>query len=171
MQIGETRQFTLQNAAGCDSILTVTVNALPASSETLQATVCPDEKYAFGGEELLPGETRSFSFTNSEGCDSTVIVTVSAFPETSFDLLADPSCPNAGSGQIAVTNPAGGLPPYRLSLDGAVFQDEKTFSNLISGNYTVWLEDGNGCLFRQETGSAGPGAAYRTVGGYDLALQ
>lgn len=151
MQTGETRPFILQNTAGCDSVLTITVVGLNSSSETVAVSVCPGESYAYQGENLSPGESRDFHFTNSGGCDSTVTVVVSAFPEAGFALKSEPSCPNGASGQIAVAGPTGGLPPYRYSLDGTVFQDAPVFNGLSAGAYAVWLKDGNGCLFRRET--------------------
>ncbi len=149
LPIGAMQQFTLTSTLGCDSIVTVTVSALPTSSDTLPVTICPNETYTFDGAELRPGETRTFSYTNSEGCDSLVTVVVSAFPAATFDLNSDASCIGNGTGSITVTSPAGGLPPYRYSLDGTAFQDELVFDNLTPGAYTVWLEDSNGCLFQQ----------------------
>jgi PKD repeat protein len=149
LQIGAIQAFTLQNAAGCDSIVTVSVSALSTSSETRQVTICPNETYTFNGVELQPGDTQVFQFTNSEGCDSIIIVVVSAFPAATFDLTPAVSCLQTGTGSIAVVNTAGGLPPHRFSLDGVAFQDPPLFEGLLPGAYTVWLEDSNGCLFQE----------------------
>ncbi len=151
LQTGQSQQFTLQNAIGCDSLVTVTVTALTTSAETQTVTICPNETFLYAGVALKPGETHDFHFTNSEGCDSTVTVVVAAFPEATFKLAMSPACTNGGNGSLAVQNPAGGLPPYRYSLDGTAFQDELEFHNLKPGAYTVWLEDSNGCLFQRDT--------------------
>jgi len=149
LPIGTVQQFTLTSVLGCDSIVTVSVNALTTSSDTLPVTICPNETYSFDGVVLRAGETRTFTYTNSEGCDSTITVIVSAFPAATFGVSTDASCIGINTGSITVLNPAGGLPPYRYSLDGTAFQDELVFDNLATGAYTIWLEDSNGCLFQQ----------------------
>ncbi|MBL7797039.1 MAG: PKD domain-containing protein [Saprospiraceae bacterium] len=164
LPIGAVQQFTLTSTLGCDSIVTVTVSALPSSSDTLPVTICPNETYNFGGTVLRPGETRTFTYTNSEGCDSLVTVVVSAFPAATFSLNTDASCIGINTGSISVLNPAGGLPPYRYSLDGTAFQDELVFDDLAAGAYTVWLEDSNGCLFQQS-------AAVQTIPPVSLELE
>ncbi|MBK9338040.1 MAG: PKD domain-containing protein [Lewinellaceae bacterium] len=152
LPIGAVQQFTFTSTLGCDSIVTVSVSALSTSSETLSVTVCPNETYMFGGVELRAGDVRTFTYTNSAGCDSTVVVRVSAFPAATFGLAVQSSCSNANTGSLTVLNPGGGLPPYRFSIDGSAFQDEPVFGGLAPGAYTVWLEDSNGCLLEQITG-------------------
>ncbi|MCB9317356.1 MAG: PKD domain-containing protein [Lewinellaceae bacterium] len=151
LQIGDTQDFTLQNAVGCDSVVTVVVSGLTTTAETLDVSVCPGTAYLFDGVELQAGDSRVFKYTNSDGCDSLVTVTVSAFPTASFALAPKASCQNIGTGILEVQNPSGGLPPYQYSLDGSVFQTGAVFSDLMPGSYTVWMEDGNGCLFTADT--------------------
>ncbi|MFN0013992.1 MAG: hypothetical protein ACKVU2_05535, partial [Saprospiraceae bacterium] len=146
---GTTQLFTLTSALGCDSIVTVTVSALPTTTETRVVTICPNETYTFDGATLRPGELRTFTYTNSAGCDSIIIVRVLAFPTATFNLNTKASCSNAKTGSLTVLGPNGGLPPYRYSLNGTAFQDSLVFANLAPGAYTVWLEDSNGCLFEQ----------------------
>jgi len=150
LQIGDSQSFTLQNAAGCDSVVTVVVSGLASTAETVAVSVCPGTVYLFDGAELRAGDTRVFTYVNSEGCDSTITVVVSAFPAASFALAPEASCLNGPTGSLEVQNPGGGLPPYQYSLDGALFQPELVFADLLPGSYTVWLEDGNGCLFQSD---------------------
>ncbi|TNE59522.1 MAG: hypothetical protein EP344_08470, partial [Bacteroidetes bacterium] len=147
LQIGDSQAFTLQSMAGCDSVVTVVVSGLPSTSETIAVEICPGTFYRFDGVDILPGETLEFTYANSQGCDSTILVSVGAFPDVVFDLGVQASCANSGTGQLTVENPAGGLQPFQYSLDGTSFQQELTFSGLLPGDYTVWLEDANGCLF------------------------
>jgi hypothetical protein len=51
---------------------------------------------------------------------------------------------------VAVVNAAGGLPPYRYSLDGIVFQNNPIFEQLPAGEYTVFVQDSIGCIFENE---------------------
>ncbi|MEQ1747518.1 MAG: hypothetical protein ABMA02_18960, partial [Saprospiraceae bacterium] len=149
LPVGASQQFTLTSALGCDSIVTVTVSALPTTTETKIVTICPDETYTFDGAMLRPGEQRTFTYTNSAGCDSIIVVRVLAFPTATFNLNTKASCSSAKTGSLTVLGPTGGLPPYRYSLNGTAFQDSLVFANLAPGAYTVWLEDSNGCLFEQ----------------------
>jgi gliding motility-associated-like protein len=50
------------------------------------------------------------------------------------------------NGRIKVTTIGGnGTGPYIFSLDGINFQSDSTFMNLAVGNYTLTIEDANGC--------------------------
>ncbi|MCW5925027.1 MAG: gliding motility-associated C-terminal domain-containing protein [Saprospiraceae bacterium] len=147
---GSITDVVLSNIWGCDSIVRVTVNAYTVAPQLLEVSVCPGEAYLFNGETMLAGETRDFVFQTPEGCDSLVRVSVTALPDATFDLLTQPSCATSPTGSLRVNNVAGGLPPYRYSLDGLVFQDEMVFDKQAAGNYTVFLEDSNGCFFEQQ---------------------
>jgi hypothetical protein len=152
LKAGDVQSFTLLSLVnGCDSVVTVTVKEKPTASDTLDVTVCPGTTYDFNGTKIAPGASQSFSFKGFEGCDSTVFVTVSAYPAADFDLNATASCPNTPTGQLEINNVTGGLTPYLYSLDGVSFQDSLNFDLLTPGNYTVYLQDGNDCLFEKDT--------------------
>jgi hypothetical protein len=52
----------------------------------------------------------------------------------------NPTCSNISDGSIVV-NATGGIPPYQYSLNNVTFQSSAIFSNLPSGNYTVYVKD------------------------------
>ncbi|MBD3637481.1 MAG: gliding motility-associated C-terminal domain-containing protein [Crocinitomicaceae bacterium] len=57
------------------------------------------------------------------------------------------SCPGGADGQITVTSATGGDGgPYTYSIDGVNFQASNVITGLAPGTYTVWAQDGNGCL-------------------------
>ncbi len=91
--VGQSQNFTLVNAAGCDSIVTVTVSALPTSASTLAASACPGSTYTYAGVSLAVGQTQDFTLVNAAGCDSIVTVTVSALPTSSGSVTVG-VCPN-----------------------------------------------------------------------------
>jgi len=149
---GDIQSFTLVSTGnGCDSVVTVTVLEKPIAQDTLLFTVCPGTAFDYNGTKLQPGTTQTFKYAGFEGCDSTVTVSVSAYPDAIFTLGSAPSCLNTPTGQLDVLNAAGGLTPYLYSLDGTVFQDSTNFELLTPGNYTVYLQDGNDCLFERDT--------------------
>lgn len=73
---GSVTDFTYTTAAGCDSILTVTVVELPTYAWPLTFQACTGTMYDFNGTPLDPGSVTDFQFTASNGCDSVVTVTV-----------------------------------------------------------------------------------------------
>jgi hypothetical protein len=148
---GDVASFTLNNAAGCDSTLVISVSELPQLSSLLEVSVCPNDSFAYAGLILLPGSSTDVVLSSSEGCDSTVTVLVSAWPETTFSLAATPPCPSAADGNITIENLVGGTPPWLYALNGGALQDSLFFENLGAGAYTVAAEDANGCTSTMDT--------------------
>lgn len=147
---GTAKSFTLKNYLGCDSVVTVSVKQLQASTASVVVDACPGTAYNYNGTEVPAGASQDFHLTGFEGCDSTVTVTVNAYPVASFDVQGEGSCAATPTGSLTVTGAAGGLAPYRYSLDGVAFQDSVSFAGLAAGDYTVFLEDSNGCLFEED---------------------
>ena len=148
---GSVQNFTLTNAVGCDSVVTVTVFQKNTSTNVIDVKVCPGETYLFQGVEIAAGDSREFHFVNSELCDSTVIVFVSAHPATVFGMHTEASCSSTPTGILEATGVSGGPAPYRFSLDDLNYQTEPRFEDLDAGAYTLYVEDGNGCVFEQNT--------------------
>ena len=94
LAVGQSQNFTLSNWLGCDSIVTVSVSAFPASSSTLNAKACPGSFYTYNGVDLAVGQSQNFTLSNWLGCDSIVTVTVSAF-QTSSSTLNAKACPGS----------------------------------------------------------------------------
>ncbi|WP_460572891.1 T9SS type B sorting domain-containing protein, partial [Flaviaesturariibacter terrae] len=66
---------------------------------------------------------------------------------SNMSLTADAqaaTCSGA-TGSISV-NASNGVPPYRYSLDGSNYQPSRIFNNLAAGTYTVYVQDGGGCV-------------------------
>ena len=84
-------------------------------------------------------------------CQSTEIITITELVVVSYAIsLTDLSCDGDGSGQIILTG-AGGTGVFQYSIDGGTtFQGSGTFNSLNAGNYSVVVEDANGC---QATGT------------------
>ncbi len=142
--IGDQQDFVLENALGCDSVVTVSVISLPSSLEALQLEVCPGESVEYNGMELVAGDQEQITLTNAFGCDSIVNVNVVALAMPDVSVTTDESCPNENSGRMEATA-TGGVGPFTYSLDGATFQNDNIFEDLPSGNYTLYTQDINGC--------------------------
>jgi PKD repeat protein/guanyl-specific ribonuclease Sa len=149
IQAGNSRVFNLTTATGCDSTLTVSVAEIAKSSTEQVAFVCPNMPYLFQNDSLFGGETRTYNFIGSEGCDSIIILSVQNYPSLDFQVETVNSCPNTPNGSATLTQINGGLSPFQYSLDGVSFQSEANFMGLDSGFYSFFINDANDCIFEQ----------------------
>ena len=108
----------------------------------------------------LSAGTLVVTVVDALGCD----VSQSVFIDSSSALVIDSltviqtSC-GLSDGGITI-NYNGGVAPYQFSIDnGLSFSTNNIFANLSSGNYTVLVEDGNGCLSGTQVGVINPSIA------------
>ena len=82
-----TATYTLVNAAGCDSVVTLnlTVNASTESAETAEACV----SYTWNGQTYTQSGVYTFTTTNAAGCDSTVTLTLTVNQPTAGTEIAE----------------------------------------------------------------------------------
>jgi gliding motility-associated-like protein len=148
---GDVQSFAFLNQFGCDSLVTVTVLASQTDTTQVALQVCEGETIDYNGQQISAGEQITWIGTNQVGCDSVVYVSVTALPSVSYDLATSQICWNAIDGSIAVGNISGSTGPYEFSLNGTAFQTDTLFSGLPPGDYTVRLQDANGCFFEETT--------------------
>ncbi len=147
---GDTDTLFFVGSFGCDSTVFLQVNALPTQTESLNFQLCPSDSLFFEGQYLYPGDVLAVSYINQYGCDSTVNIQVTEFPQSEFDVVAiDSSCWNKPTGSISIQPVQQGAAPYTYSLDGTNFQDSPYFQDLPEGEYLVQIMDANGCLFEE----------------------
>jgi gliding motility-associated-like protein len=146
LSAGTQADFTFVNAAGCDSIVTVMVEAVASSSDSLTFEVCPGETLEYEGATLMAGETATFILTNEAGCDSVVTVSVLGLPPIEADANFVAACPEASDGSLSITDKSGNVPSdWTFTLGGGATQTENTFTGLAAGDYDILIEDENGC--------------------------
>lgn len=88
-----------------------------------------------------PG-TYVVTVTNANGCQGTKTYNIiPSGPATGVDLSVNDF---AGSSNSIAVN-AAGPGNYEYSIDGVNYQPEPLFSNLATGEYTVYVRDANGC--------------------------
>jgi gliding motility-associated-like protein len=58
---------------------------------------------------------------------------------------------NAGTINIVPGSITGGTAPYQFSIDGVNFVSSSEFAGLTSGNYTIYIQDANGCVVTTNT--------------------
>ena len=65
-----TQYDTIQNHLGADSLLILTLHTLPIVFDTVNATICSNQSYAFEGNSYNAPGLYTHSFTSVAGCDS-----------------------------------------------------------------------------------------------------
>ncbi len=77
---GSTQLVSYTSINGCDSLITVSIEALAPSFGTYEIPTCEGSTALFEGEELLIGSSTEFFYTSSVGCDSTLTVNITEVP-------------------------------------------------------------------------------------------
>jgi gliding motility-associated-like protein len=73
---GTGKDFVLDSYYGCDSIVKVSVTALPIDTTAVELFACSGDSAQYGGQALAAGTTSVFVYQNHSGCDSVVTVQV-----------------------------------------------------------------------------------------------
>jgi len=77
---------TLQNAAGCDSMVTLNLTMNPVLSSTQNVAICPGSSHSFFGQTLTNAGNYSQSLQTATGCDSIVYLNLTIKPTTSSTI-------------------------------------------------------------------------------------
>lgn len=89
--------------------------------------------------------TYTFLITDAAGCENIQVLTVT---QPSEILLVNSLIPVSGAGLCdgsIIPTAAGGTPPYQYSIDGGITWGAPPFTGLCQGDYTVCVQDANGC--------------------------
>ncbi|HUR30366.1 MAG TPA: gliding motility-associated C-terminal domain-containing protein, partial [Saprospiraceae bacterium] len=130
------------NQFGCDSIVTRRVTLQNSDTTVIILETC---------DPNLVG-TDQLSLINQHGCDSIVFEVTALYPLAELQIITsdyngyDISCygENDGSALVNVI----GVSPYSYSWSNGSSEEEIT--GLVSGNYSVTVTDGNGCMSSSE---------------------
>jgi len=93
---------------------------------------------------LAPG-TYSVVIIDDSACLDTVIGVVTDAGTPQAELIPTQILCEQENGNIMVTEPSGGVPPYTYSLNGGAPQTDRLFSELTNGLYNVLITDNQGC--------------------------
>ena len=153
-----TELFTSAN--GCDSTVVLTLTVAPAYNETAMATICQGDSYIFGTQTLTTAGPYNELFTSVDGCDSTVVLTLTinpAYNETASATIC------AGDSYIFGTQTLTTSGPYTElfttidgcdstvvltltveNIDNTVTQTGSTLSSNQDGAIYQWVDCDNG---------------------------
>jgi hypothetical protein len=92
--------------------------------------------------------TYSLQSRDTNGCESSTInVNITKSAPTASVSYDNVSCYGGSNGSITVSNPSGGSGSgYTYSRDGVNYQSSGTFSSLTIGTYSIYVQDGVGCV-------------------------
>ena len=91
-----------------------------------------------------------FIATNTKtGCsaiDSVRAIRNDERPQVVDFTTQKPKCYGEQNAAISIASVTGGTAPFLYSLDGSVFTQRNTFSNLNAGTYKLYVQDASGCV-------------------------
>jgi hypothetical protein len=133
--------FTVTGPSGTITVQSVTANnPTMADVFTIQLT-----------NQVLIGGTYTLNITNTTGfvedaCGNlgTQSITFEISDPVAFDVATTTAC-NGFGGSLTVSNITGGDGNYTLNFNGTN-QTQFNLTNIVGGNYTATITDGNGCL-------------------------
>ncbi len=114
-----------------------------ASNFTLSAAaLAPNTTYWV----QIDGGFDAGNFTSAAECDFDIQVTGPAVEYVVDVNVTDQSCGTV-NGEIEVVGVSGGTGPYQYSIDGTTYQQFNIFGGLAAGNYTLTIQDAQGCIY------------------------
>lgn len=111
---GQSGTITLTNAAGCDSVISVSVTPLPPSSESITLSACEGDTLQFMGMDIPTGQSATITLTNYLGCDSLLTVSVDPLPPSEAVVNLS-TCPGDSATYQGLTIAAGSSDTLLLS--------------------------------------------------------
>ena len=108
----------------------------------------------------LAAGTYTVQVTDANNCMGNSSVTILEPPvlTASVNSQINVTCFGASTGSVTVAG-NGGVPAYQFSLDNVTFQTSGTFGGLSATNYTVYVQDANGCTTTQAVTIVEPSTA------------
>ncbi len=79
--------FAYHTIGACDSLIIVSVGMNQVFQQVVDTSLCEDESLFFAGLNFPVGTDTIFHFLTNENCDSTVLLSVDAFPN--YDIFID----------------------------------------------------------------------------------
>jgi hypothetical protein len=98
--------------------------------------------------------------TNEVTCTTTITIS----SPTDVEIVPTDATCGVNNGTITIGIVSGGVPPYSYSINGSLFTNTISYTDLPAGAYTIQVMDANGCVYTEIANIA------NTTGPTDLAL-
>jgi len=132
-ETGSTYTWTLTDPQG-------TIVTLPETADTI--TIIWNK---FPGEYIL-----STLQTSIHGCDSLELGTIKVFEYPEITGVQPYNSTNGLANGYAIIQVGSNTSSFEYSLDGVNWQTSNVFTKLLSGIYTAWVRNNNGCILSQQ---------------------
>jgi hypothetical protein len=128
----------LGSSTGCDSVVVLTLQVVPASATAISDKICVGGSYEFNGEVLIDAGLYTAILTNAAGCDSVVTL--------SLELSLISVAVTLDNGTLSAAS-AGATFQWINCADNQPITGETnaSFTPSASGNYAVVVTNGDGC--------------------------
>jgi hypothetical protein len=135
--------FYLTASTGCDS--TVLVRVAPLDTFYLIETrqICYGESSNVFGVDQTTSGSFTGKFTASNGCDSTILVSLYVLPQIQLQVDGTIACFGEANASLSATV-ANGVPPITYTWD-FTGNPAATLDNISAGTYALTVTDGNDC--------------------------
>lgn len=166
---GTVTEFTFEASNGCDSVVTVTVEALPNVETSEEISICPGETVDIFGVPTSDPGVYDMVFDASNGCDSTHTITLTVFDAIDLDVTAtDASCFGASDGS-ATASASGGS--GSITFEWSTGDTGPTITGQPAGTYVVTATDAEGCTAEATVEIGEPTAVEVSITGVDVSCE
>ena len=123
------------------------ISIIPSPSGTYNYTWTPSSSTTSSASNLASG-TYSVSITSAGGCqkDTTITLNSGNGPTSVITTPVNASCGQT-NGSVSIGNVTGGIAPYQYNFNGQGLSSTTSYSSLAAGNYTLVVQDNNGCSY------------------------
>ncbi len=97
----------------------------------------------------LAAGTYTLLVQDNNGCTfnaNSIALSNSSGPTAISINTTDENC-GSGNGQVQLGTVTGGLAPYQYNFNGGGLSANTTYQNLSAGNYSLLVQDANGCIY------------------------
>lgn len=122
--------------------ITLSVNGINQGNFTWN----PNVSNSNVADSLSPNNYQITADFNGCTADTVIAIMPSAGILSVQNLITAAAC-NGNNGALEVNTVQGGQAPYQFSLSGLLSQQSPLFTNLSSGNYSLIVDDNNGCQY------------------------
>lgn len=135
---------TLQNSAGCDSVVGIDLTIMPVDSSSFTDYFCPNSTYNFFGQILSTAGIYTNTFTNIYNCDSVVTLNLlqDTVPPISWPWPSDTVFITNGPIVLLGATPTGGVYSGKGVTNGIFYPDS---AGLGMQSVTYTYTDSFGC--------------------------
>lgn len=140
---------TLQTAAGCDSIINLSLTVNPTIQNTINSSICQGEVFTFNGQNLSSSGSYDFDFQTSAGCDSIVTINLTVFPTPLTPQIISNSPLLCEGDELIMSTPSQTNTTFSWNGPNSFTSNETSFSFpaylVNTGNYVLTVSQ-NGCV-------------------------